>query len=160
VVGRLGKDTPIPGYDRILPAFRQHATVDGCLMLQTSREFEMRRKMERAEIDGFIIHNREIMADEWGQVRFDLLIEGTESQARTVSQDVDSLLALRLVAPLDPMDEGSEIALADAGLLISRIYEAESLKTSSGFQNKELRNDAVAATAGTVFVAAEAPRSF
>jgi hypothetical protein len=154
-VGRLGMGKPIPGRDRILPAFSQHATVDGGLMLQTQSEFDQRRVIERVEQDGFIILNREIVADEWGQVRFELLIEGTVSQTRTVSQQVDTLLALRMVVPLD---EGSEIALGDAGELVARIYEAESLKTSIGFRNKNLRDEAVAGAAGTVFIAAEAPQ--
>lgn len=154
VVGRLGKGLPIPGRDRLLPAFKQHASVDGGLMLQTADESAHKRVIERAEIDGFIIHNREIMADEWGQVRFDLLAEATD-HSRTVDQNIAALLALKFIAPLD---DDTEVTLAEAGPLIARVYEAESLKTCSGYENTSLRSEAVEATAGTVFVAAESPQ--
>jgi hypothetical protein len=151
-VGRLGTGRPIPGRDRILPAFSRHATVEGGLILQTRAEFAKHHLMQGIEQDGFRIRNREVVADEWGQVRFDLLIEGTESQMCTTGQKVDSLLGLKMIAPLD---QGSEITLADSGVLIARIYEAESLKTSRGYRDKKLRDEAVAATAGTVYIAAD-----
>src|ERR1700752_2581792 len=154
VVGRLGKGMPIPGRDRLLPAFRQHACVDAGLMLQTVGESEHKRVIERAKLDGFIIHNREIIADEWGQVRFDLLAEGTD-HTRTIDQNIAALLALKFIAPLDG---DTEITLAEAAPLIARVYEAESLKTSSGYEDKSSRAEAIEATAGTVFLAAESPQ--
>lgn len=152
-VGQLGVGKPIPGRDRILTAFSQHATVDGGLALQTRREFDERRLIERVEQDGFVIRNREIVADEWGQVRFDLLLEGTIDPARSVGQHIESLLALKMIAPLE---DGREMLLVEAGEVIARVYEAQSLKTCGGFRNEKLKVEAVAATAGTVCISAKA----
>jgi hypothetical protein len=154
-VGRLGVGTPIPGRDRLVPAFSQHATVGGGLLLQTRNENVRKQVIDKVEQDGFVIHNREIVADEWGQVRFDLLIEDTDHNDCPMRDRVELLLSQRLVAPLD---QDSEVSLAEAAEVIARVYERESLKTSEGFLDKARREEAVAAAAGTVSVAAETPQ--
>jgi hypothetical protein len=154
-VGRIGAGAPIPGRDRILPAFSQHATVPGHLVLQTDQEWAEKRAVDGAEQDGFALLHREIIADEWGQVRFDLLIEDRAPPAALLHERLDALLNLRLVAALDG---GASVGLGDAADAIARQYERESLKTSEGFADPARRADAVNAAAGTVSVAAETPQ--
>lgn len=154
-VGRIGIGAPIPGRDRILPAFSQHATVPGHLVLQTDQEWAEKRAVDDAEQDGFAIRYREIVADEWGQVRFDLLMEDRSAHNVSIHDRLDTLLNLRLVVPLDG---GASVALGEAAEVIARLYERESLKTSEGFADPDRRAEAVNAAAGTVSVAAETPQ--
>jgi hypothetical protein len=155
-VGRIGIGAPIPGRDRLLPAFSQHATVPGHLVLQTDQEWaEKHAVVDGAQLDGFVIWYREIVADEWGQVRFDLLMEDHSAQKVSIQDRLNALLSLRLVAPLDG---GASVALSEAAEVVARLYERESLKTSEGFADPVRRTEAVNATAGTVSVAAETPQ--
>ncbi|HXP05783.1 MAG TPA: hypothetical protein VN808_16810, partial [Stellaceae bacterium] len=105
-VGRLGQGNPIPGRDRILPAYNQHATVGGGLLLQTQSEFDKKRTCTGVKQDGFAIQNRELVADEWGQVRFDLLFE-TPASPSTIQAKLEALFDLRLIAPL--VNDGEEV---------------------------------------------------
>lgn len=155
-VGRLGQGNPIPGRDRILPAYNQHATVGGGLLLQTQSEFDKKRTCTGVKQDGFAIQNRELVADEWGQVRFDLLFE-TPASPSTIQAKLEALFDLRLIAPL--VNDGEEVTLLSAPALIAGVYESESLKTSKGYREPRIGKDCTTkATSGTVSSASEAPQ--
>lgn len=152
-VGRLGIGTPIPGPLRSLPEYCQFAAVSGDKVLQTYAEAEARSPNCAETIDGFLVLRRELVADEWGQVRFELLLSSTADLKASLA----ALPSLPFIAPLAGAD-GAAVTVHDAGDAIARVYEAEALKTCAGFHDPLLREEAIAATSGTVTQTANGPQ--
>ena len=157
-VGKLGRGRPIPGLDRLHQDFERHASLDARLAIQTPEEYAVKRTIERADAGEFVLLEREIVADELGQVRCELLFEAPAAEAADVIERVDRLLRLPFVIALS---EGQPMPLADAGAAIGRVYEAESFKTCSALDHWGLswrsHYEALQASAGSVALVSEAP---
>lgn len=146
-VGSIGMGIPIPGIDRMVADYNQHAVVDGFLLLQTPAEADARARVNASHA-GFVFLDRQMIADNQGHVRFEMLVEA-EDDGRDPPDLINALLDATMVAPLSG---GEEVTLIGAGGAIARVYETESTKTSIGFG--EDRQSALKAASGTVVMTA------
>ena len=164
-VGKLGFGVPIPSADRLIDDMRQHAWLDGGLALQTPQEYTRKRTLPDAVAEAFAIRSRAFVADEWGHVRFDIVLERKGAAYDDVKDLIGEMLSISLCAPLlddgDDEDSPRETRLDEAAGALAQIYQRESMKTCLGYIRAAGQEDRIRqvsdATAGAVVPLCGAP---